>query len=946
MTATNSERSFNEALARVLWTKHPSWRETLAAEQHGAVKGGGMPDLIVRNPLGAPVVLETEYLPARTVEQDAVARLGRELTDTGYAVEQCIALRAPNLLQQTPQALLDAAAAGASYEYCLFSRTDETGHVRWPRRGWLTGGVDDLANLIENASISERVVVQSLDILQAGIQEAAVRLRNATVNRPDVNADIARALHQEDGEQTSRMAMAIIANALTFQTMLAGFHSVRTLDALRRGGALPKAPVLREWERILEINYWPIFHVAREVLISIPDGIAARLLDRLADVSSELEAHGTTRSHDIYGRTFQQLISDRKFLATFYTLPASAVLLAELAVGLIDADWSDPAALTGLRACDFSCGTGTLITAAYHALLARHRRAGGDDAAIHRAMIEHSIFAADIMPAATHLTISMLSSAHPTTPVEQTQVHLLPYGRQKDAKAEFGLGALDLIQKQHGTGLFENTGIEVHHGTGAAAGVERDTFLLGHRSMDLVIMNPPFTRPTNHEVTAVPVPSFAGLGNDAEEQAAMSRLLEDIRKKIREPAGHGNARLASNFIDLAHVKVKQGGLLALVMPLSLLQGNAWAGCRALLRSHYERATVIGLAAAATNQRSFSADTGMGEVLFIARRRFLRQWTVGSGSTKQVTFVALRKRPVSSAEAAALAAAIRAAERHDQTRIVLGEDLCGVRVRGTWNDGKCASILHPEVIETVQGLHAGTLTLPRTEDAPAIPMTPLRELGARGLVDRDINGIEGRAKNSPGGHTTSDDSADSFRGPFDIVSLSTDTPTYPALWGHEADRERHLVVQPDREGSVRDKCVEHADTVWQTATRLHFNRDFRLNSQSLSACLTPTSALGGTAWPNFMMKNRRDETAAVLWANTTLGLILFWWAGTTQQAGRSRLTISRLPDLRVLDTRALSDEQHGCARRICAEFRARPFLPANERGIPRRNSSGARRGRSL
>ena len=779
--------------------------------------------------------------------------------------------------------------------------------------------------MIENASISERVVAQSLDILQAGIQEAAVRLRNATVDRPDVNADIARALHQEDGEQTSRMAMAIIANALTFQTMLAGVHGVRTLDALRRGGALPKAPVLQEWERILEINYRPIFHVARAVLISIPDGIAARLLDRLADVSSELEAHGTTRSHDIYGRTFQQLISDRKFLATFYTLPASAVLLAELAVGLIDADWSDPAALTGLRACDFSCGTGTLITAAYHALLARHRRAGGDDAAIHRAMIEHSIFAADIMPAATHLTISMLSSAHPTTPVEQTQVHLLPYGRQKDAKAGFALGALDLIQKQHGTGLFENTGIEVHHGTGAAAGVERDTFLLGHRSMDLVIMNPPFTRPTGHEAMkiGVPVPSFAGLGNDAEEQAAMSRLLKDIRKKIKEPAGHGNAGLASNFIDLAHVKVKPGGLLALVMPLSVLQGNAWAGCRALLRSHYERATVIGLAAAATNQKSFSADTGIGEVLIIARRRLLRQWTVGSGSTKQVTFVALRKRPASSTEAAALAAAIRAAERHDQTRVVLGDDLWGTIAPGTWDDGKCASIVHPDLVETVRGLLTGRLTLPpQSKNTHIIPVAALRELGERGMYHADINGINKSPRHG-------DNSHDSFRGPFDIVSLSTDTPTYPALWGHEADRERHLVVQPDREGSVRDKCVEHADTVWQTATRLHFNRDFRLNSQSLSACLTPTSALGGRAWPNFMIKNRRDETAAVLWANTTLGLILFWWAGTTQQAGRSALTISRLPDLRVLDTRALSDEQHACARRICAEFRARPFLPANE-----------------
>jgi len=95
VTATNSERSFNEALARVLWTKHPAWRERLRAEQHRAVKGGGQPDLIVRNPLGAPVVLETEYLPARTVEQDAIARLGRVLADSGYAVEYCIALRAP-----------------------------------------------------------------------------------------------------------------------------------------------------------------------------------------------------------------------------------------------------------------------------------------------------------------------------------------------------------------------------------------------------------------------------------------------------------------------------------------------------------------------------------------------------------------------------------------------------------------------------------------------------------------------------------------------------------------------------------------------------------------------------------------------------------------------------------------------------------------------------------
>ena len=985
--AINSERSFNEALARVLRTKHPRWRRDLTAEQHRAVKGGGLPDLIVRNPRGAPVVVESEYAPARTVEQDALARLGRELADSGDAIEQCFALRAPAALRHAPQAALDERTARARYEYCLFSAAGPAGPVRWPAAGWIAGGVDDLAAVIESASISERAVARSLDVLETGIAEAAVRLREAAADRPAVSERIAATLRQEDGEQTSRMAMAIVANALTFQTMLAGVHDVRTLDDLRRGGVLPKAPVLREWERILRINYWPIFHVAREVLAPIPDGTAAGLLARLAGVSSELDAHGVTRSHDLYGRTFQRLISDRKFLATFYTRPESAALLAELAVGLLDADWRDPGALTGLRACDFACGTGTLITAACHALLARHRRAGGDDAAIHRGMLERAIFAADIMPAATHLTTSMLSSAHPTTPFERTQVHLLPYGRQDGpggAPEEFRLGALDLIRAQHGTGLFERTGIEVHHGTAGATGVDRqgegwsDTFLLAHRSMDLVIMNPPFTRPTNHEAADVPVPSFAGLGNDDAEQAAMSRLLKTIREDVERPAGHGNAGLASNFLDLAEAKVRPGGVLALVMPLSLLQGNAWAASRDLLRSRYEETTVISLASAGRDDRkSFSADTGMGEVLVIARRRkdagresasvpeaparspaasadetaapggahpraadvtgeplaASADETAAPGGESasvpdaSVTFVALRTRPASATEAAGLAAAIRDAARRGRSRILLGDDLCGTRVVGTWDDGGCASVAHPEVVDAVRGLRAGALTLPRTNDTHRLPVTPLGALGTRGLLHRDINGVERRARSW--GKNVTDEAQDTFRGPFDVVSIRTAAPTFPVLWGHDADRERRLIVQPDREGVVRARAAERAADAWDTATRLHFSLDFRLNSQSLAACLTPTSTLGGRAWPNFLLTERRHETVTVLWANTTPGLMLFWWQGSVQQAGRACLTVSRLPDLPVLDPRALTDAQHARARELLGRFRDRSFLPANE-----------------
>ena len=71
--------------------------------------------------------------------------------------------------------------------------------------------------------------------------------------------------------------------------------------------------------------------------------------------------------------------------------------------------------------------------------------------------------------------------------------------------------------------------------------------------------------------------------------------------------------------------------------------------------------------------------------------------------------------------------------------MLGDDLCGICVVGTWDDGGCATATHPDVVDAVRGLRDGALTLPRTNDTHALPVTPLGALGARGLIDRDING---------------------------------------------------------------------------------------------------------------------------------------------------------------------------------------------------------------
>ena len=117
---------------------------------------------------------------------------------------------------------------------------------------------------------------------------------------------------------------------------------------------------------------------------------------------------------DVLGRLDEE--DDRKLLATFYTLPEAAALLADLAVGRLDLDWSKPEAVTAVRVADLSCGTGTLLEAAYRSMAERYRNAGGDDTDVLLTLRKEGLIGADIMPAATRVAASRLSSIQPEVP--------------------------------------------------------------------------------------------------------------------------------------------------------------------------------------------------------------------------------------------------------------------------------------------------------------------------------------------------------------------------------------------------------------------------------------------------------------------------------------------------------------------------------------------------
>ena len=895
--AVQAETVLNAKLGELLIARHPRWNEhnvfidsTHVLRDHPAEKI----DVLVVSDGGQPVAVEAKFgRNASQLRGQVEARLGKVVgvnalpIETGMSVVYSDGLTSGGLEQ-------------APLRFAVHQGQPDGTATRWPARDdeWLSGTVDDLADAVELLSLSERMVREGESRLEDGVRAGSTRLRSLAEGT-DVEDHIGRVLHQEPGEQTCRMAIAILTNAFIFHRAVEGHPGIPRTEALQGMGGTPsRRRVLGVWERILDVNYWPVFSIASELLTWIPERIANPVLAFVNDVASDLVDFGAVTFHDLAGRMFQTLIADRKFLATFYTLPSSACLLAELAVSQLDLDWSDRDAILALKAADFACGTGALLSAVQRALYRRHRRTGGNDADLHRGVMERVLLGTDILPSATHLTASMLSSTHPGIHYGKSLVEALPYGTDEVLSNRRGLppdevylGALDLlgkdlVQPMLGADWLDMGGLRMK----GVEGLDELDLPVTDESFDLVIMNPPFTRPTNHESTTVPVPSFAGFDTSKTEQKAMSARLKAVSGRCR--FGHGNAGLASNFMDIAHAKLKPGGILALVLPFSFVSGGSWADARQTLAELYGDVQILSIAATGSQDRAFSADTGMAECLVLAKKG-----VDGGNSSEAIQFDNLTHRPRTILEATLVA---RNLPQHSSSFV------------GTIHETGAAGVRESSLSRFMTRLCRGRLALPRTKGDHALPMTRLGNIADRGLVDRDING------SAP-------------RGAFDVESYpSIGKPEFSALWRHAADAERFLVVRPDTRGVARAGMREQAVRTWErTASRLHSNRDFQLNSQSLAMCITPEETLGGRAWPNVLPHRDDWMWPLLLWANSTLGLMMYWWQGTRQQQGRSNITISRLPELTVLDARCLSASQLQQCQAVCDEFRSRSLLPANE-----------------
>jgi hypothetical protein len=336
-----TEPSINNAIATVLREQRRAWSrpQILRSENTQVFREAGLqPDILITEPGTSPVVVETEVTPAISVEGDARSRLGK-LLNNGKPILSSVAVRLPVALRQHEGMMLAGALRdrATKLEWACFTGRSPTEAVRWPQAGWISGTVADLCLVCQSMTIPPPVVEAAAERLVQGVSAAGFLLSDAAREYPAALAAIAALLHQEERPQTRNMAMTIVANALIFHASLAGHGGalahIRSVHQIRgTEGHLSRAALLHEWQNVLAINYWPIFDIARQIVELLPAPIVRTILERLADTADSVLESGLTQSHDLVGAIFQQLIADRKFLAAFYTRPASAALLAGLAL--------------------------------------------------------------------------------------------------------------------------------------------------------------------------------------------------------------------------------------------------------------------------------------------------------------------------------------------------------------------------------------------------------------------------------------------------------------------------------------------------------------------------------------------------------------------------------------------------------------------------------------
>ena len=698
----------------------------------------------------------------------------------------------------------------------------------------------------------------------------------------------------------SKIAGLTLVNALIFQEVLADYESqVQHLrQTLQASDAI--SAFADHWEYILtQINYYPIFHIAHQLLLvlpSNPDSEAA--LRSLARTALDIVQQRAALRHDLMGRVYHRLLAEAKYLGTYYTAIPSATLLLKLALQpeKWTIDWGDVGQLPTFRVGDLACGTGTLLMAAAEAITDNYLRACGAKRTapkmdmVSKFLMEDMLYGYDVLLSALHLTASTLALRAPEVTFRLMHLWVVPLGG-----LHHRLGSIEFLrdfQIAITTDLFGAS-------TSPSQVTSKGTLTRQQASLpdlDLCVMNPPFTRSVGGNLLFGSLPD--------KERRPMQTELAKLLKNPRVHAS-GTAGLGSVFVATGDLHLKAGGRMALVLPKALLSGVAWERTRYLFRLRYKLEYIV--ASHDPDRWNFSENTDLSEVLVIARK--VDDPHKAPPSEGEVVCLNLWKNPTTVVEALSITHSLNHATPPDIAtgqgahEVMLGDVKFGEAVAVPWVDVRDASWMPPcafaqsDLLRTVNHLVKGSVHLPGAGAVGNVPLCPLKQLGSLGPDRRDIH--------------------DGFR-------LAKGVTAYPAFWSHDASAMTTISQTPNQHLSPLPRAkagrpLRDINLLWPKAGRVLLAERLWLYTQRLVAVRLDAPVLSNVWWPLLLdSQDNNCEKALALWLNSTLGLVMLLAHREETRGAWVDFKKPVLSEMPVLDVSALKAKQ---TRRLVEAYTA-------------------------
>ena len=429
-----------------------------------------------------------------------------------------------------------------------------------------------------------------------------------------------------------------------------------------------------------------------------------------------------------------------------------------------------------------------------------------------------------------------------------------------------------------------------------------------HGEFDIVIQNPPFTKPGTDQGSGIPKTTFQGNDRPEEDKKAMQASLRNKDSRV----AHGLSGLVSYFVDLADRMIKRAGTIGFIMPATILTSSTMQKVRDMLAAEYHKVVVITIAEAKTENAAFSADTNMAECIVVAKKGV----NVDTGRGK---FVCLNQRPQSVLEAMEIANYIN---QNNSTRrledapnggdiIRIGNDTvgqmldCPLLLGEGWGVSRVRSMA---LIQSAYSIQKGILHLPMQTTKVNVPMCRVEDIAQVGWHPESVYGKDG---------------------PFDMVKGDTNSDGYPCLWSLNSETQRSMLVNPDSRGIPRRDTEDILSKILTRNSKAHYNLYLRFNANSTLVLLTENPSVGVNRITNVAFEDPQHEIAFVLWCNSTLGLMCHWIHSGKQQSGRGILTLNTLATTPTLDIRALSEGGLANAKSVFERLKYKRMLPFNE-----------------